>query len=138
MGHEFYSQPSNSLPARSDQLDGKALTLIAGNMVMRRIIIAIVLSCYSDTCPKIFGPYLCKSCNRGHIFTKILPPSACPQDAKSGDCCEIVSHFQGSPTMWLLCRIPIWRYCLQLHLNCKIFWESAITSCTYLRVRKGM
>ena len=26
MGHEFYSQPSNSLPARSDQLDGKALS----------------------------------------------------------------------------------------------------------------
>ena len=26
VGHEFYSRPSNSLPARSDQLGGKALS----------------------------------------------------------------------------------------------------------------
>ena len=84
MGHEFYSQPSNSLPARSDQLDGKALALMVNSTVVLMMpILYKLLTCYSDTYPQIFVPYLCKSNSCGHIFTKIEP---CPQGAKRRDC----------------------------------------------------
>ena len=84
VGHEFYSQPSNSLPARSDQLDGKALALMVNSTVVLMMpILYKLLTCYSDTYPQIFVPYLCKSNSCGHIFTKIEP---CPQGAKRRDC----------------------------------------------------
>ena len=82
----------------------------------------IVLSC--DKQLQIFGPYLCKSYKRGHIFTKIQTPatSRCPQDAKSGDSWEIASHFQGSPTIWGV------NMRTSISTGLKIFRQNIITS----------